>query len=42
MQPGAANPFIDPDGYHAYVAERESTFRKEWQRQEENPGSPAK
>lgn len=41
MQPGAANPFIDPDGYKAYVAEREQTFRKEWERQKEHPGSPA-
>jgi metallo-beta-lactamase class B len=39
--PGAANPFIDPDGYKAYVAEREDTFRKEWERQKQNPGSPA-
>jgi metallo-beta-lactamase class B len=38
---GAANPFIDPDGYKAYVAEREDTFRKEWERQKQNPGSPA-
>jgi metallo-beta-lactamase class B len=41
MQPGAANPFIDPDGYKAYVAEREATFRKEWERQKQNPGTPA-
>ena len=41
-QPGAANPFIDPEGYKAYVAERESTFRKEWDRQKQNPGSPAR
>ena len=25
--------FIDPDGYHAYVAEREKAFRQEWDRQ---------
>jgi metallo-beta-lactamase class B len=42
LQPGAANPFIDPAGYRAYVAEREDTFRKEWERQKQNPGSPAK
>ena len=42
MQPGAANPFIDPDGYKAYVAEREDTFRKEWDRQKQNPGTPAR
>jgi len=41
MKAGGANPFIDPDGYKAYVAERESTFRKEWERQQKNPGSPA-
>lgn len=37
-----ANPFIDPQGYQSYVAEREATFRKEWDRQKEHPGSPAK
>jgi metallo-beta-lactamase class B len=38
---GAANPFIDPDGYKAYVAEREGAFRKEWERQKQNPGTSA-
>jgi metallo-beta-lactamase class B len=42
MTPGAANPFIDPDGYKAYVAERDDTFRKEWERQKQNPGSSAR
>jgi len=42
MKAGASNPFIDPDGYKAYVAEREATFQKEWQRQRENPGSAAR
>src|SRR5579862_3200604 len=41
MKPGAVNPFIDPQGYKAYVAERGDTFRKEWERQKQNPGSPA-
>ncbi|MDQ6665136.1 MAG: subclass B3 metallo-beta-lactamase [Acidobacteriota bacterium] len=41
MKEGGANPFIDPAGYQAYVAEREATFRKEWERQKEHPGSPA-
>jgi metallo-beta-lactamase class B len=41
MKAGGANPFIDPDGYKAYVTERESTFRKEWERQQRNPGTPA-
>jgi metallo-beta-lactamase class B len=41
MKAGGANPFIDPEGYKAYVAERDATFRKEWERQQKNPGSPA-
>ena len=28
LQPGAANPFIDPDGYRAYVQERKALFEK--------------
>ena len=42
MKAGGANPFIDPDGYKAYIAEREATFRKEWERQQQNPGTPAR
>ena len=42
MKAGAPNPFIDPDGYKAYIAEREGTFRKEWDRQKQNPGTPAR
>jgi len=34
LKPGGANPFIDPDGYKAYVADREAAFRKELARQE--------
>jgi len=30
---GGANPFIDPDGYRAYVDERERTFRAELAKQ---------
>ena len=30
---GSANPFIDPDGYKAYVAEREQAFEKELAKQ---------
>ena len=41
MKAGGKDPFIDPDGYKAYVAERDDTFRKEWERQKQNPGSPA-
>jgi metallo-beta-lactamase class B len=42
MKAGATNPLIDPDGYKADVAERDATFQKEWKRQQEHPGSPAK
>src|ERR1700733_3297188 len=41
MKAGDANAFIDPDEYKAYVAERNDTFRKEWERQKQNPGSAA-
>jgi metallo-beta-lactamase class B len=33
MKAGAANPFIDPDGYKRYVAEREQAFRRELAKQ---------
>jgi len=39
MKKGGANPFIDPAGYKAYVSEREAAFRKEWERQKQNPPS---
>jgi len=42
MKAGAANAFIDPEGYRAYVVEREASFRKEWARQQQNPGSSAR
>ena len=32
MKAGGANPFIDPDGYKAFVADRESAFNREWMR----------
>jgi metallo-beta-lactamase class B len=41
MKTDGGNPFIDPEGYKAYVAEREGTFRAEWARQQRNPGTPA-
>jgi metallo-beta-lactamase class B len=41
MKSGAANPFIDPEGYRAYVSEREATFRKEWERQQQHPDTAA-
>jgi metallo-beta-lactamase class B len=34
MKEGGANPFIDPDGYKSYVAEREQTFRAELAKQQ--------
>jgi Zn-dependent hydrolases, including glyoxylases len=38
MKVGGPNPFIDPDGYRAYVAERENAFRKEWELQQKKNG----
>jgi metallo-beta-lactamase class B len=38
---GGTNPFIDPEGYKAYITERRDYFRREWERQKKNPGSPA-
>ena len=34
LEAGGVNPFIDPAGYKAYVADRESAFRKELARQQ--------
>ncbi len=34
LKDGGANPFIDPAGYKAYVAERETAFRTELARQQ--------
>lgn len=36
LQAGGANPFIDPAGYEAYVAEREQAFRAELKKQSAN------
>ena len=33
MKEGAPNPFIDPEGYKSYIAEREESFRAEWAKQ---------
>jgi len=33
MKPGEPNPFIDPEGYKSYVAEREQAFRAELAKQ---------
>jgi len=35
LNEGAANPFVDPEGYKSYVADREEAFRKEFDRQKE-------
>jgi metallo-beta-lactamase class B len=37
LQQGAPTPFIDPDGYKEYVAEREQAFRAELARQKALP-----
>jgi metallo-beta-lactamase class B len=34
LKAGAANPFIDPAGYKAYIANRETAYRKELARQQ--------
>ena len=34
IKDGAANPFIDPDGYRAYITEREQAFRAELAKQQ--------
>jgi metallo-beta-lactamase class B len=33
MKAGGPNPFIDPTGYHAYLAERQQAFQAEWDKQ---------
>ncbi len=35
LQAGGPNPFIDPEGYRAYVKEREQAFRAELSKQQE-------
>jgi metallo-beta-lactamase class B len=35
LKDGGTNPFIDPEGYKSYVAEREQTFRAELKKQSE-------
>jgi metallo-beta-lactamase class B len=42
LKPGGPNPFIDPAGYKKYVSSKEEAFRKEWERQKANPGTPAR
>jgi metallo-beta-lactamase class B len=38
MKEGGANPFIDPEGYKKYVAEKEEAFRKELAKQRGQSG----
>jgi metallo-beta-lactamase class B len=35
VKDGATNPFVDPEGYKSYIAERELAFRAEWKKQQE-------
>jgi metallo-beta-lactamase class B len=37
VKPNGPNPFVDSEGYHAYVAERERAFRAEWEKQKAQP-----
>jgi metallo-beta-lactamase class B len=39
MKAGGSNPFIDPEGYKSYIAERQAASEKEWERQKQNPPS---
>src|SRR5580692_6549496 len=32
LKDGAANPFVDPEGYQSYIAERELAFQTEWKK----------
>lgn len=34
MKEGSPNPFVDPDGYESYIAERESAFQEELKKQQ--------
>jgi metallo-beta-lactamase class B len=38
MKPGQPNPFIDPVGYHGYLAERQRAFQAEWDKQKAAAG----
>jgi metallo-beta-lactamase class B len=41
-RPGQANPFVDPEGYKAYIADREQAFRTELARQRAASGAAAR
>ncbi len=40
MKTGGPNPFIDPDGYHAYISERQRAFEAELEKQKLTAGKP--
>jgi metallo-beta-lactamase class B len=40
LKPGEANPFIDPEGYQKYVAEKEHAFEAELAAQQLTPAPP--
>jgi metallo-beta-lactamase class B len=40
MKTGGPNPFIDPDGYHAYLSERQHAFEAEWEKQKATAVKP--
>lgn len=40
MKTGGPNPFIDPDGYHAYISERQRAFEAELEKQKVTAGKP--
>ncbi len=35
IKEGVANPFVDPEGYKSYVADRDQAFRTEWKKQQD-------
>jgi metallo-beta-lactamase class B len=37
LKAGTGNPFVDPDGYQTFVAQKEQTFRAELAKQRANP-----
>ena len=34
VKQGAANPFVDPEGYKSFVEDHEQAFRAEWKKQQ--------
>jgi metallo-beta-lactamase class B len=41
LEKGGANPFVDPEGYRSYIAEREQAFLEELAKQEKEAASTA-